>query len=421
MDSEKLQLTDHEYEELNRESPRGKGSALIGKRAEKIIRIHFRRKDPRCEFKHPKNGADLHVVFSDNEESLTLEIKGTDEAGIAWQKLKVSSKHSWRLLTEEKIPLYRVTDVFGQIPVIYVLIHDRDFELEPEPRWSIKRKSTSAHQRDIFHLKEPNSTQNGGGVSDSRSKYHALTNFLESQHREEIMLPLSEASEILGFALPASAKKYQAFWANQSDTKNRPWARAWQEAGFRVDSIHLSETNGWVLFKRVSKTPNHRAVSDAAKSAAPRTPKPLSPITIMGNGGCMLITHGGKARRFEWKYQGNETIITNENGRTHLYSVGEIYDIINWLTQKFGADWFPLANNVEKLGNGKEVDGLGVAILRQGPKNITHAQGSSYLGVVLEQLGILEWNHKAKGIKYRIIHRPNSIDELKKIMNAKAA
>jgi len=72
----------------------------------------------------------------------------------------------------------------------------------------------------------------------------------------------------------------------------------------------------------------------------------------------------------------------------------EVFDIMNWLTEKFGLGWFPLANNVEKLWQGTDVDGLGVAILRQRPGDISHAQGASYLGVVLEHAGILEWNSK---------------------------
>jgi hypothetical protein len=139
-----INLSDCEFNQLNGKYPPGKGSALIGNRAVEITKIHFRREDTDCKFKSPPEGADLTVKFSTDRKALTLEIKGTEDIGIAWNKLKVSSKHSHRMLTERKTPLYRVTNVFGRIPVIYVLVHGQDFELEPEPRWSVKKKSGRA-------------------------------------------------------------------------------------------------------------------------------------------------------------------------------------------------------------------------------------------------------------------------------------
>jgi len=136
----------------------------------------------------------------------------------------------------------------------------------------------------------------------------------------------------------------------------------------------------------------------------------------------MLVTHGGrKAKRFDWVFQDDYVKIKNENGRQEDYSLAEIFDIINWLTKQFGLSWFPLANNVEKLGQDTEVDGLGVAILRQRPGNISHAQGASYLGVVLEYVGILEWNNKQRGIQWRIINSVRNPDELRRAIKAKMA
>jgi hypothetical protein len=134
----------------------------------------------------------------------------------------------------------------------------------------------------------------------------------------------------------------------------------------------------------------------------------------------MLVTHGGgKAKRFNWVLQDDYVKIKNENGRQEEYPLGEIFDVMNWLKEKFGLSWFPLANNVEKLGQGTEVDGLGVAILRQRPRDISHAQGASYLGVVLEHVGILEWNSKQRGIQWRIIRPVLHLDELRKTIKAK--
>ena len=63
----------------------------------------------------------------------------------------------------------------------------------------------------------------------------------------------------------------------------------------------------------------------------------------------------------------------------------------------FGEQWFPLANNVEKMYRGTERTGLGMAIYQLRPGDTFHAQGSSYLGVVLEEVDILDWNGKSWG------------------------
>jgi len=134
----------------------------------------------------------------------------------------------------------------------------------------------------------------------------------------------------------------------------------------------------------------------------------------------MLMTHGGrKAKNFKWVSHNDFVTITKEKGRQEEYSLPEILAVLSWLTGRFGATWFPLANNVEKLWHDEEADGLGVAILRQQPRKIEHAQGSSYLGVVLEYAGILEWNKKMRGIEWRIIFQPQNLNELRIVMDKK--
>lgn len=137
----------------------------------------------------------------------------------------------------------------------------------------------------------------------------------------------------------------------------------------------------------------------------------------------MLETHGGgrKAKSFEWEFQDDYVRIKNKNERREDYPLTEILDVLNWLTEIFRSGWFPLANNVAKLGKGTEIDGLGVAILLQRPKNISHAQGASYLGVILEHAEILEWNNKQKGIQWRIIRPDLSLDEARRLIKIKTA
>ncbi len=130
------------------------------------------------------------------------------------------------------------------------------------------------------------------------------------------------------------------------------------------------------------------------------------------------ITHGGRSKKFEWEYDCNRErlFIKNEDGRVHIYDLLEIMDIIDWIDEKFGPDWFPLANNVKKLGDGTEKSGLGLAILLKRPKDVTHAQGSSYLGVVFEEANIFLWNGKKKGIHWRFVKHNYEISEIRRLL-----
>ena len=129
----------------------------------------------------------------------------------------------------------------------------------------------------------------------------------------------------------------------------------------------------------------------------------------------MLHTHG-KNVRFDWFLVGDTLTIKNERGRIHKYQLDELVSIIEWLHDEFGTGWFPLANNVQKLGNGTEKPGLGVAILNQSPDDIEHAQGSSYLGVILDHCGVFNWNGKRRGIQWRIERYIDTKDQLRNLL-----
>jgi excisionase family DNA binding protein len=118
-------------------------------------------------------------------------------------------------------------------------------------------------------------------------------------------------------------------------------------------------------------------------------------------------TRGSASRcvRFTWGF--DEEIgmlsIETEKGRLHRFHMDEILKILNTVKSEFGRDYFPLANNVAKLDRGTEIRGLGTIILDGYPGDVTHAQGSSYLGPVLEQIGYFKWNGKNRGIKWQLV------------------
>ena|SRR5437867_1428479 len=137
MDSFRVKLSPAEFAELNNRFPPSRGSGDIGKRAVEIVKSHFRGRHPGCRFVDPPRRADLALV-PDAAGPKLFEVKGTADSDIAWQQLKVSSQPSHDLLTGGSASVLRVTDVYGEEPVVYELRCGRDFRLEPEARWAFK-------------------------------------------------------------------------------------------------------------------------------------------------------------------------------------------------------------------------------------------------------------------------------------------
>ena len=117
----------------------------------------------------------------------------------------------------------------------------------------------------------------------------------------------------------------------------------------------------------------------------------------------MSTTHGGKAKEFDWFFQSDQLVIKTKDRKTHQYSLQEVIDVLSALRSKFGHDWYPLANNIQKMYEQTERPGLGSTIYALRPGDTYHAQGASYLGVALEEAHILEWNGRMKGIEWRIV------------------
>lgn len=134
----------------------------------------------------------------------------------------------------------------------------------------------------------------------------------------------------------------------------------------------------------------------------------------------MPVTHGGRARRFEWSFRDDEVLITSESGIRHQFTTNEILQLIRELDSSFGSEWIPLGNNVEKLYSGTEKLGLGTAIYGHRPGDTLHAQGASYLGVVLEEIGVFRWNGMKKGIAWRIEKRVADLEALEALLHQSA-
>jgi hypothetical protein len=68
------------------------------------------------------------------------------------------------------------------------------------------------------------------------AKYDPLRRHLEGRAGANIVMDFREIEDILGFKLPASARTYRAWWANDQ-YGSHSHARSWLNAGYSVDGV----------------------------------------------------------------------------------------------------------------------------------------------------------------------------------------
>ncbi len=71
------------------------------------------------------------------------------------------------------------------------------------------------------------------------SKYEALPQFLGRAGEAARRMSFSEIERILGFKLPKSAYKHEAWWSNNETGHSH--ARAWLKAGWRTEAVDLAK------------------------------------------------------------------------------------------------------------------------------------------------------------------------------------
>ena len=82
--------------------------------------------------------------------------------------------------------------------------------------------------------------------------YDPLKDYLMGCDSDEVVLTFARIEEILGRALPASARKYDAWWANVGDDADtrHSHARSWHAAGYRA---RADRAGGTVVFYRAAR------------------------------------------------------------------------------------------------------------------------------------------------------------------------
>lgn len=78
-------------------------------------------------------------------------------------------------------------------------------------------------------------------------KYDRLGEYLIGSSQASLRLTFAQIERVIGAALPASARTYQAWWANER-AGTHSHALAWLDAGYETQGLDLNE--GAVSFVR---------------------------------------------------------------------------------------------------------------------------------------------------------------------------
>lgn len=70
------------------------------------------------------------------------------------------------------------------------------------------------------------------------TKYAPLTHHLRATNADRLPMTFAELEALLGFALPPSARKHRAWWANNPATHVN--AAAWHQAGYQSQAVDLA-------------------------------------------------------------------------------------------------------------------------------------------------------------------------------------
>ena len=107
-------------------------------------------------------------------------------------------------------------------------------------------------------------------------KYTPLTDFLASLDSRDWSASFSDVEGILGFSLPPSARKWQAWWSN---TPSHSQANAWIEAGWETREVDFDKES--VVFVREPRSFTRRIVRTVSTRKGDEKKLPTGPSSVV--------------------------------------------------------------------------------------------------------------------------------------------
>lgn len=166
-----------------------------------------------------------------------------------------NSENTSRTPPDENISLFHAAES-GDFDMAYRLIRDgaEINQKNADGKTSVDLAQERGNTRivDLLLANGASPSSRASHVKSAPYKYQGLESYLSSSPStiKEVTLSFEQIETIIGDTLPVSALNYREWWANQSDTANRPQAKAWIKAGFVVDEVHQMHKDSWVRFKR---------------------------------------------------------------------------------------------------------------------------------------------------------------------------
>lgn len=129
-------------------------------------------------------------------------------------------------------------------------------------------------------------------MASYRGKYTPLFDHLAQLDGQRWPATFEEVEAVLGFPLPPSARKYQAWWENENADHSQ--ARAWRAAGWRTTAVDL--VAGRLVFAHGASGSTHdRRVPAAPRASHPR--KATAGEAVHVASGTDTLTLGGHTFR----------------------------------------------------------------------------------------------------------------------------
>ncbi len=113
----------------------------------------------------------------------------------------------------------------------------------------------------------------------------------------------------------------------------------------------------------------------------------------------------GKSNPFYWEYNQDTGIKIirqfKNNEREDIFTNEDISKIIDYVKKRGKVR---LSNNVEKIKNGTEIEGLGKFVFNEIKKNTSYAQSMSQFVAIMVKLGIFEYNGAKKLLEFWLVN-----------------
>jgi hypothetical protein len=132
------------------------------------------------------------------------------------------------------------------------------------------------------------------------SKYADLTDYLTELDRDrDWTLSFAEIEKIIGDSLPDSARRHQAWWANQTG-KGHTQSFAWGAAGWRTSNVDLENERVTFVEARLPPEPPQPPVPPTPPHAPSAPVPPTAPVPPLADGEALTIEQAkrGLARTF---------------------------------------------------------------------------------------------------------------------------